>query len=105
MKVSYEGGSIEKLCKNPAKLRTKWGEETKDAVHQRLIELDAAESLADIFDLGYPRLHWLKGNLSGLLALNLDGSKRLIIRPNDTSIKDLPLIKHAVIIRIERDYH
>ena len=105
MKISFGGSSFQKLCESPKKLLTKWGSATQEELELRLTEFRNAETLAVIDALGYPRLHWLKGSRKGQLAVDLDGSKRLILKSADPELTDYKDIKHVVLVEIVRDYH
>lgn len=95
---------LEKVCNDEKQAQRKLGSGCAKELMLRLTELRAAESLQDIFALVRPRLHWLKGNLNGLLAVDLEHPKRLILEPLESESQDLKEIK-AVMIKEIKDYH
>lgn len=105
MIYKYSSSKIEKLCTNQSKLLNKYGADTCKELQARLDEFTAAETLQDIYKLGYPRLHWLKGDMAGCLAVDLDGAKRLILAPTKSSEREYKNIDKIVLLSIEKDYH
>lgn len=53
---------------------------------QRLMELSAADSLADISHLPPPRIHELSGNRAGQFSVDLEHPHRLLFIPAESPI-------------------
>ena len=75
---------------------------------QRLMELRAADCLADISRLPPPRCHELTGNRSGHFSVDLDHPYRLIFLPDHDPVPltddggvDLRLVTSILILGIE----
>ena len=105
MKLDYDGNAIKTLCDKPDKARRKLGSKAAGNLAHRLQQLEAASSLQDIFYLGAgsggPRLHWLKGNGAGFLAINITSKLRLIFRPEDSSLREFKHIDSIIIVKAE----
>ncbi len=89
----------------------KLGAERASKLAQRMNELRAAECLKDIEPLPGPRLHPLKGEMEGLMAVDLAHPFRLVIEPYENPVPklkdgsvDLSKIEAIVIVEII-DYH
>jgi proteic killer suppression protein len=79
-----------------------------DRLQQRLMELNAAETLADVSHLPPPRCHELSGNRSGHFSVDLEQPYRLLFIPADDPIPlkedggiDLSQVREIEIIKIE----
>lgn len=77
-------------------------------LQQRLMELNAAETLADISHLPPPRCHELTGDRSGQFSVDLEHPYRLLFIPADDPIPlkddggvDLSQVREVEIIGIE----
>lgn len=55
-------------------------------LQQRLMELGAADNLADISHLPPPRLHELSGNRAGQFSVDLEHPYRLLFIPSENPI-------------------
>lgn len=79
-----------------------------DKLQQRLMELNAAESLADVSHLPPPRCHELTGNRSGQFSVDLEHPYRLLFIPADDPVPvrddggiDLTRVREIEIVGIE----
>jgi plasmid maintenance system killer protein len=72
------------MCRSDRELRKRCGVVRARKIQQRLADLRAAETLADMRFLP-GRCHELRGNLAGHLSLDLDHPYRLLFRPADGS--------------------
>lgn len=61
-----------------------------EKIQQRLAELQAAESLADMREMPNARCHELSGNFAGLLAVDLVHPDRLVFSPDHEARPELP---------------
>ena len=80
MKIGFSSEKLKKICNRHDLLVRKHGAERAKRIRQRLDDLDAAASLEDFCFLP-GRCHELRGDLEGLLSLDLDGPYRLYFRP------------------------
>ncbi len=82
MEVGFVSGSLQKVCNSFKEMRREFGEKVAKRLAQRLFELRAADSLAQISHLPPARLHELGQERKGQLAVDLGHPKRLVIAPN-----------------------
>jgi proteic killer suppression protein len=80
LEVSFDDRGLAEMCASETELRKKWGTVRGKKMEQRLKDLRAAETLADMRYLP-GRCHELTGNLAGQLSLDLDHPYRLLFRP------------------------
>lgn len=85
MNIVFESSALEKQCNNHKLLVKKQGSIRAKKIQQRLDDLRAAGSLQDMRMLP-GRCHELKGNMTGLLTLDLDHPYRLIFEPANDPI-------------------
>jgi plasmid maintenance system killer protein len=79
--VSFEDADLAETCRNERELRKRHGVVRARKIQQRLKDLSAAETLADMRYLP-GRCHELHGDLAGQLSLDLDHPYRLLFRPD-----------------------
>jgi proteic killer suppression protein len=63
-------------------MKREWGDQSARKVAQRLQELEAAESLADVRLLPAARCHELAGDRKGQLAVEVHSGLRLVFEPD-----------------------
>lgn len=85
LNIVFESSALEKQCNNHKLLVKKQGSIRAKKIQQRLDDLRAAGSLQDMRMLP-GRCHELKGNMTGLLTLDLDHPYRLIFEPANDPI-------------------
>ena len=78
MEIAFETERLARLCNSQAALDRAYGAACAKRLRQRLQELEAVESLADMV---FGRPHELKGNRTGQLSVDLVHPLRLIFRP------------------------
>lgn len=71
-------------------MQAKYGKRMAEKIQQRMAELQAAESLADMREMPGARCHELTGNLAGLLAVDLVHPDRLVFSPDHETRPELP---------------
>ena len=81
MELHFQSRKLQKQAESFKDLVRAHGERRARLIRQRLDELDAASTLADIAALPGPRCHELKADLAGVLSVDLDGPYRLLFRP------------------------
>lgn len=84
MEILFKNRKLQKEC-NTASIAT-YGKQRAKKLRQRLDELRAAETLADLRYLPAARCHELIGNRAGQLSVDLDHPYRLIFVPANDPI-------------------
>lgn len=111
MEINFTSGKLAKQCNSEKKLRADFGSRMAEKIMQRLIELDAAETLEAMRSLPKARCHELTGGLKGYLAVDLVHPYRLIFEPDHDPI---PTMENggldwsgvtAIIVFAIDDYH
>ena len=82
MEVFFDDPSLAEVCASEKELRKRCGTVRAKRIQQRLKDLRAAETLADMRHLP-GRCHELRENLAGHLSLDLDHPYRLLFRPTE----------------------
>jgi len=111
MDIYFKTKKLQKLCSRAVLAVKEFGPKSARKLQQRLMELQAAESLEDVSKLPPARCHELKGNRKGQIAVSLEGPYRLVFIPASHPIPrkedgglDWRRITEIEIIVIE-DYH
>lgn len=111
MDILFKTEKLREECNNQRLMERRYGPRGAKLLRQRLDELDAAETLADIAKLPGPRCHELKGDRQDQLAVSLEGGKRLIfevandpIPRKDDGGLDWAQVTAILILGVE-DYH
>jgi plasmid maintenance system killer protein len=110
MKVSFQSSKFAKAANSESRGNRLWGARAAK-VRQRLLELLAADTLADVSRLPPPRCHQLGQDLDELFAVDVSANERLVFRLDHQPIPrkedggiDLTNVTAIVVLRIE-DYH
>lgn len=82
MEVFFDDPGLAEVCASEKELRKKCATVRAKRIQQRLKDLRAAETLADMRHLP-GRCHELRENLDGLLSLDLDHPYRLLFHPTE----------------------
>lgn len=98
MQLCYRTKTLQEVCKDFYQAKCTYGVQLATKIHQRIQELEAADSLHTLLESGIGRCHPLKGNKQGLYAMDLVHPFRLIIQPQNS---ELSIVQ---IMSIE-DYH
>lgn len=103
MDIFFKTGGIQKLCSQNAVAQKKLGAKMARKLQQRMMELKAAVTLADISRLPPARCHELKGNRKGQLSVDLEHPYRLLFVPahSPVSTKDDGGLDWAGVTEIE----
>jgi len=108
MDIIFETTKLEKQCNSRKLLDKKYGSRRTTLIRRRLDELRAATSLQEIGYLPQARCHELKGNLAGILSVDLEHPYRLLFRPAHEPIPkktsgglDWAMVTAIVILRVE----
>ena len=111
MEIVFVSRKIEKACNSERESVRMWGAENARKIRQRLAELNAAATLADMGRFPPARLHALKGDRKGQFAVDVKHPFRLLFDPahDPVSLKDDCGVDLARITRIRvllvEDYH
>lgn len=110
MEISFNSRKLHKACSQQAAMQKAYGQ-LATKLRQRLMELYAATTLAEISHLPPPRCHELEGQRAGQFAVDLDGNNRLIFAPDHDPVPrkddggiDLAQVTEITILEIT-DYH
>ena len=76
--LRFERRDVWELCNSSAAMMRRWGSDEAALLKQRLHEIDAAYSLADLAALPYIRI---KNHSDGCLAVSACAGVRLLLRP------------------------
>ncbi|MCK4341881.1 MAG: killer suppression protein [Phycisphaerae bacterium] len=90
MEVSFASRGMQKACSVEKETRKKWGATLARRLQQRLMELKAADTLADISHLPPTRCHELTGNRAGQFSVDLVHPHRLIFMPDYDPVPEMP---------------
>jgi len=88
MEISFATSKLAKLCNSEKKLRGTYGSRMAGVIQQRLMDLDAAETLESMRNVP-GRCHQLTANLDGLFAVDLVHPKRLVFAPDHDPVPQL----------------
>ncbi len=107
MNILFKSKKLQKVCSDSKVMSRELGEARTRRLQQRLLELRAAESLAEVSHLPPARCHELKGNRKYHFSVDLDQPYRLIFIPSSTPVPlladggiDRESIKDVTIIEI-----
>ena len=110
MKISFQTRKLEKAANSESVGNRQWGVRA-GKIRQRLVELSAANTLADMSTLPPPRCHQLTENLDEQFAVDISRNERLVFEVADDPIPrkpdggiDLERVTKIRVLRIE-DYH
>jgi proteic killer suppression protein len=78
VEIFFRTQKLEKTCNSEKVMKKDLGDQMAKKLQQRLFELKAADSLAEISHLPPPRLHELTGNRKGQYSIDLIHPFRLI---------------------------
>ena len=78
MRIFFKTRKLQKTCSKSSESLKQWGKKCSGKLQQRMMELKAADTLADISHLPPPRCHELTGNRAGQLSVDLEHPYRLL---------------------------
>ena len=88
MVIYFKTKNLQKLCSKRSEAIKTLGAKRGSKLMQRMMELRAAESLADISKLPPARCHKLTGNRKGRFSVDLEHPYRLLFIPADNPIPE-----------------
>ncbi len=86
MDVFFRNKALLRVCSESAKMDKAFGQKTAARLRQRLMELRAADTLADLSHLPPARCHELTQDRAGQFSVDLDHPRRLIFIPADDPV-------------------
>ena len=98
MDITYKNNKIKKVCTDARTAERTYGLEMAEKIHQRIEEIDAAETVEMMIQFHIGRCHPLSQNRKGQYAMDLVHPYRLVFEKNGN------LIQIAHILEIV-DYH
>lgn len=98
MKVEYKSKKLEKICTVHSEAKKQYDENMAEKIHQRINEIEAADTVEFMVQFHIGRCHQLKGNRKGQYAMDLIHPYRLVFEQIGN------IIQIAKVVSIE-DYH
>ena len=90
MEINFQSKKLAKVCSSAKEMQPKHGKRMAEKIQQRLAELQAAETLADMRDVPAAHCHELTANCAGMLAVHLVHPDRLVFSPDHDPRPELP---------------
>ena len=87
MDIEYSNKQIEKVCTNASSASKKHGKEMAERIHQRIDEIDAADTIEMMIQFHIGRCHPLTQNRKGQYAVDLVHPYRLVFEKNGDEIQ------------------
>jgi len=88
MVIYFKTKKLQKLCSKGSEAIKSLGQKRGKKLKQRMMELAAAETLADISRVPPARCHELTGNRNGQISVDLEHPYRLLFIPVNDSISE-----------------
>ncbi len=90
MHVSFSTRKLQKACNSEKEMKAEWGPKMATKLQQRLMELQAAETLDQISRVPPARCHEHTQNNKGKLSVDLGHPYRLMFEPNHDPVPTKP---------------
>lgn len=87
MDITYKNRKIEKVCTDAKTAERTYGWEMADKIHQRIDEIDAADTVEMMIKFHIGRCHSLTQNRKGQYAVDLVHPYRLVFEKNGDKIQ------------------
>lgn len=98
MDITYKNRKIEKVCTDAKTAERTYGREMADKIHQRIDEIDAADTVEMMIKFHIGRCHSLTQNRKGQYAVDLVHPYRLVFEKNGDKIQTANILEIV-------DYH
>jgi len=85
--ITYKNRKIEKVCTDAKTAERTYGREMADKIHQRIDEIDAADTVEMMIKFHIGRCHSLTQNRKGQYAVDLVHPYRLVFEKNGDKIQ------------------
>ena len=86
MLISFKTAKLQKICSVEREMQKQLGPVMAKKLRQRLMELKAADTLADISHLPPPRCHELTNDRAGQFSVDLEHPYRLLFIPAENPV-------------------
>lgn len=83
MEITFADSKLQKLCQQEKLAQRKLGANCAKKLKTQLMMIGVASCVTEL-EIGHP--HPLKGDRAGEFAVNLEGGKRLVFKPDNDSI-------------------
>lgn len=87
MDITHKNKKIEKVCTDARTAERTYGREMADKIHQRIDEMDAADTVEMMIQYRIGRCHPLTQNRKGQYAVDLVHPYRLVFEKKDDEIQ------------------
>ena len=87
MDITYKNRKIEKVCTDAKAAERTYGREMADKIHQRIDEIDAADTVEMMIKFHIGRCHSLTQNRKGQYAVDLVHPYREVFEKNGDKIQ------------------
>lgn len=87
MDITYKSRKIEKVCTDAKTAERTYGREMADKIHQRIDEINAADTVEMMIKFHIGRCHSLTQNRKGQYAMDLVHPYRLVFEKNGDKIQ------------------
>ncbi len=111
MQIYFKEKKLQKACESKRLSDKRWGSDNAKKIRQRLLELKAADTLADVSKLPPARCHDLFGDRRGQFAVDVKQPYRLVFEPADNPVPlrpdgsiDKSSVRSIQILEVE-NYH
>lgn len=108
VQIFFKTKKLQKLCSDQREMQKQLGQGMARKLRQRLMELNAAEVLADVSHLPPPRCHELSGDRAGQFSVDLEHPYRLLFIAADEPVPrredggvDLDRVREIEIVAID----
>lgn len=111
MDLEFADRKLRKRCETEKEAIRAWGRQCAGKLMRRLVQIEAADSLAVLMQIPGARCHPLKGDRAGQFVVDLEHPRRLVFEPaGDTtrfSERGVLLPERVTAVRILEvvDYH
>ena len=86
MKIYFRTNKLQKICSQEREMVKQLGAKNAGKLKQRLMELGAADTLADISHLPPARCHELTGKNAGIFSVDVENPYRLLFISADDPV-------------------
>ena len=87
MDITYKNNNIKKVCTDAKTAERTYGRERADKIHQRIDEIEAADTVEMMIQFHIGRCHSLTQNRKGQYAVDLVHPYRLVFEKNGDEIQ------------------
>ena len=93
MDIVYKSKKIQKVCTDARTAERTYGRKMADKIHQRIDEINAADTVEMMLQFHIGRCHLLKQNRKGQYAVDLVHPYRLVFEKNGNEIQVVNILE------------